>query len=67
MMLITQEQLAKRWSMSPRTLERWRTISFEGPRFIKIGTGPRAMVRYREEDILAFEAANLVDPTKVLK
>lgn len=66
-MMITQEQLAKRWGISPRTLERWRTVSNEGPKYLKIGLGPRATVRYREEDILAFEQANLVDPTKVPK
>jgi hypothetical protein len=66
-MLITQKQLAKRWGISPRTLESWRSISFEGPHYIKIGNGPRARVRYREEDILAFEAANLIDPNQQVK
>ena len=40
--------------MSPRTLERWRWLG-EGPQFIKIG----GRVRYRIEDIEAFEASNV--------
>jgi predicted DNA-binding transcriptional regulator AlpA len=63
-MFITQEQLAKRWNMSPRTLERWRTVSNEGPRFVRLGGGPRGLVRYREEDIIAWERAHTVDPTE---
>jgi hypothetical protein len=61
-MFITQEQLAKRWNLSPRTLERWRTISHEGPKYFKIGRGPRAVVRYHADDIIAFERENKIDP-----
>ena len=32
----TQEQLAERWHLSPRTLEQWRWLG-KGPRFLKIG------------------------------
>ena len=48
---LTQDDLAERWSISARTLERWRWIG-EGPRFVKLG----GHVRYRLEDIEAFEA-----------
>ena len=51
---LTQVELAVRWRISPRTLERWRWAG-EGPRFIKIG----GLVRYRLEDIEAFEAEQL--------
>ncbi len=42
--------LAKRWKISPRTLERWRWEGI-GAKYIKIG----GRVLYRADDILAFE------------
>ena len=51
---LDQNELAKRWNHSPRTLERWRSLR-QGPRYIKIG----GHVLYRLEDIEAYEAANL--------
>lgn len=50
---LSQSELAKRWGISPRTLERWRWAG-EGLRFVKIG----GLVRYRLEDIMAYEDAN---------
>ena len=47
-----QVQLARRWSLSPRTLERWRWLK-QGPQYLRIG----GRVVYRAEDIEAFEAA----------
>jgi hypothetical protein len=47
---LSQTDLANRWRMSPRTLERWR-FTGEGPQFIKLG----GRVVYRLEDIEAFE------------
>ena len=49
-----QADLARRWNISPRTLERWRWLG-QGPRFLKIG----GRVDYRLEDIEAFEAAQI--------
>lgn len=49
-----QLELARRWCVSPRTLERWRWLK-QGPRFLKIG----GRVVYRLEDIEAFEKARL--------
>jgi hypothetical protein len=46
--------LARRWLISPRTLEQWRWQG-RGPRFLKIG----GRVVYRLSDIEAFESANL--------
>ncbi|NRB20482.1 MAG: DNA-binding protein [Rhodobacteraceae bacterium] len=43
---MTQEQLADRWQISPRTLEQWRWLG-KGPKFLKIG----ARVLYRDEDV----------------
>ena len=54
---LNQRELAKRWGISPRTLERWRTIGF-GPAFLKLG----GRVAYRLADIEAFEAAQLRGP-----
>ena len=50
-----QEALARRWRLSPRTLENWRRRG-TGPRFFRIGG--RA-IRYRAEDVEAYEAALL--------
>lgn len=47
-------ELAFRWRISPRTLERWR-CSKTGPIFLKIG----GRVIYRLEDIEAFEKASI--------
>ncbi|MGC1497300.1 MAG: helix-turn-helix domain-containing protein [Sulfitobacter sp.] len=54
----TQEQLADRWHLSPRTLEQWRWLG-KGPKFLKIG----ARVLYREEDVEAWEAAQVCQNT----
>jgi len=53
---LTQIDIAERWAISPRTLERWRWLGI-GPRYLKI----RGRVRYREEDILAYEGAQARD------
>ncbi len=51
---LSTRALGERWSISPRTLERWRCAG-EGPRFLKLG----GRVVYRIADIEAFEAAHL--------
>jgi hypothetical protein len=51
---LNQRQLARRWCMSPRTLERWRWTG-EGPRFLKLG----GRIVYREDDVEAYEADHL--------
>ena len=51
---LNQTELAARWKINPRTLERWRWIG-DGPRFLKIG----GRVIYRIEDVEAFERAAL--------
>ena len=53
-----QRDLAQRWSLSERTLERWRWLG-QGPRFLKLG----GRVAYRLEDIEAFEAEQLRQST----
>lgn len=49
---LTQDELAKRWRISPRTLERWRWLRL-GPQYLKIG----GRVVYSLEDVESFEAA----------
>ena len=48
---LTHKELARRWTISHRTLERWRYTG-EGPQFMKIG----GRVAYRLEDVEAYEA-----------
>ena len=57
---LNQNDLAHRWNISPRTLERWRWLK-QGPAFLKIG----GRVAYRMEDVLSYEATHLraSDPT----
>ena len=52
--LLTTEELARRWRLHPKTLSNWR-VKGMGPRFIKLGDGDKGAVRYRLEDVLAFE------------
>jgi hypothetical protein len=49
---LNQIDLSRRWSISPRTLERWRWLQ-AGPQYLKIGG--RGV--YRLEDVESFEAA----------
>ena len=51
---LNQSELAKRWKLSARTLERWRWQR-KGPRFLKVG----GRVVYRLEDIESYETAQL--------
>jgi hypothetical protein len=49
---LDQTELARRWRISPRTLERWRWLK-RGPAYLKLG----GRVVYRLADIEAYEAA----------
>ncbi|MBS0642272.1 MAG: helix-turn-helix domain-containing protein [Proteobacteria bacterium] len=51
---LNQLELARRWRMSERTLERWRWLK-KGPTYLKVG----GHVVYRFEDVLAYEQAQL--------
>lgn len=50
---LDQTGLARRWRLSPRTLEAWRWRR-QGPPHLKIG----GRILYRIEDIETFEAAS---------
>ena len=58
MEMLSQDQLADRWQISPRTLEQWRWLG-KGPKFLKIG----ARVLYRGVDIAAYEQAQVCQNT----
>jgi hypothetical protein len=51
---LTQQELADRWRLSPRTLERWRS-SRSGPAFLKLGN--RCL--YPISEIEAYEQVHL--------
>ena len=51
--LLSQIDLALRWKLSIRTLERWRWLK-RGPKYMKVG----GRVRYRLSDVEAFEKAH---------
>ncbi len=62
---LSTRDLAERWNISAKTLERWRWAG-EGPRFLKLG----GRVVYRLTDIEVFEEAQLrsctsTDPTSL--
>ncbi len=50
---LNQNELAKRWKLSERTLERWRWLGV-GPTYLKLG----GRVVYRLSDIEEFEKKN---------
>lgn len=60
--LLTPLQLAERWQMydedgkeiQTRTLANWRMFN-RGPKFIKLGKGKGAPVRYRLSDVIQYE------------
>lgn len=51
---LSETQVAERWGMSPKTLQRWRVIRV-GPVYLKIG----GSIRYRLCDVERFEEAVL--------
>ena len=55
--ILDTEQLAKRWKIVKKTLEVKR-MRGKGPKFFRLWAGDRAPVRYRLEEIIAYEKAN---------
>ncbi len=51
---LTQLELAERWRLSGRTLEKWRQMR-RGPRYLRVG----GRVLYPVEEVERFEAAGL--------
>lgn len=55
--LLTPKELAQRWQVANNTLRKWR-VAGTGPHYIKLGDSRNSEVRYRLEDVEAFERAN---------
>ena len=56
-MLLTPKELSERWKVADNTLRKWRVANI-GPNYIKLGDQRNSEVRYRLEDIEAFERSN---------
>jgi hypothetical protein len=56
--VLSEADLASRWGMSPKTLQRWR-IEGRGPRYFKLGK----RVSYPLEMVLAFEQRSIYEST----
>lgn len=56
---LSTSEVAEMLSVTSRTVEHWRNID-KGPTYVKLG----GSIKYREEDVLAWLAANIVQPGK---
>lgn len=56
-MLLTSKELSDRWKIVENTLRKWRIANI-GPNYIKLGEQRNSEVRYRLEDVEAFELSN---------
>lgn len=56
--LLHPRQVAERYGITPETLSNWRRER-KGPKWIKLGTGPRPRVMYRIADVLEWERRNV--------
>jgi predicted site-specific integrase-resolvase len=55
--LLTPKELCERWKVADNTLRKWRVANI-GPSYIKLGEGRNSEVRYRVDDVEAFEKSN---------
>lgn len=55
---LSSRELATRWGLKPRTLERWRAVGL-GPHFLRLG----GRVAYRLEDVEAYEQSHYFSST----
>lgn len=53
-MILTSKELAERWKMTDQILRKWR-MENKGPKYFKLGESGKASVRYRLEDVEAWE------------
>lgn len=54
---LREDQLAIRWGISPRTLEKWRAEA-RGPAYHRIGSA----ILYAPQDIFDYEAKHRIEP-----
>jgi hypothetical protein len=57
-MLLTPKELAHRLKIHTNTLAKWRMDSL-GPKFIRLGDGPKSRVRYRLQDVEDYERSKV--------
>lgn len=55
--MLSERELANRWNISPKTLQRWRTEK-RGPAYIKLSK----CVRYSIENVQAYEQEQMTNP-----
>ncbi len=55
--MLTPKELCERWKIADNTLRKWRVANV-GPAYIKLGEGRNSEVRYRIDDVEAFEKSN---------
>lgn len=60
--LLTEKELATRWGVTPKMLQKWRTAGGSLP-YVKLGKSRTSPVRYRLSDALAFEREHLFGST----
>ena len=56
--VLNENELAQRWGLSPKTLQRWRSEG-RGPRYLKLSK----RVSYTLESVIEFERGALHDST----
>jgi hypothetical protein len=62
MQLLTERQVSAILATPMGTLRRWRCVG-TGPRFVKMGLGPKARVKYDAVDIYQYVEAGRRDPS----
>lgn len=60
--LLTPQQVATEWCITLKALEKWRFDGTNLP-FMKMGNGPKSIVRYRRKDVVAFIEAHMRNST----
>lgn len=58
----TPQQVATEWCITLKALEKWRFDGTNLP-FMKMGNGPKSIVRYRRKDVVAFIEAHMRNST----
>lgn len=58
---LTEAELARRWDLSPRTLQQWR-LRGQGPRYLKLGTAVRYPLDWIEDYEIENARSHTADP-----
>jgi hypothetical protein len=56
--MLTRNELANRWKVTPRTIDRLRRLGLLPWQDLRKGTAARPIVRFQIEDIQEYEAAS---------